>query len=276
MKRKNIISLSVAFAFLAIAITGILLYIKQKSHAVEITHTIFGLIFVGFAVFHILNNWSSIIGYSKERRTGKIQKELLIAGIAFLVLLVGAATEFLEPIAEAGRVFAAKRPPKPNQLTFNEISTNQDQKGTNLSIMLQKSKETELPVMAIWVEDSAHNFVENLFVPAKVATMPADPEAAREGHFDIAAFKAEMLAHWSAKAKAKNPNFEQETPRENFVLKTNTSLKGQFFVMLEIKSKDKTTLYEVLVDKAKSDIFKLKSTDKQATNLLTSGLIELY
>jgi len=60
MKKKNIISLSVAFAFLALSITGILLYVKQKAHAVEMTHTIFGLIFVSFAVFHIVNNWSSI------------------------------------------------------------------------------------------------------------------------------------------------------------------------------------------------------------------------
>ena len=54
MKKKNLISLSVAFAFLALSITGILLYVKQKAHAVEMTHTIFGLIFVSFAIFHII------------------------------------------------------------------------------------------------------------------------------------------------------------------------------------------------------------------------------
>lgn len=57
MKNKNIISLTIGFAFLSIAVTGILLYIKQKSHAAEITHTVFGLIFIGFAIFHIMNNW---------------------------------------------------------------------------------------------------------------------------------------------------------------------------------------------------------------------------
>ena len=168
MKKKNLISLSVAFAFLALSITGILMYVKQKAHAVEITHTIFGLIFVGFAIFHIVNNWSSITAYSKERKSGKVQKELIIVGIAFVVILVAAATELLEPVAEAGRIFAEKRPPRTEQLTFNEVITNKDAKGTPLNIMVQKAKDSELPVVAIWVEDSAHNFVENLFVPAKM------------------------------------------------------------------------------------------------------------
>lgn len=272
MKKKNLISLSVAFAFLALSITGILLYVKQKAHAVEITHTIFGLIFVGFAIFHIINNWSSITGYSKERKSGKIQKELIISGIAFVVILVAAATEMLEPVAEAGRVFAAKRPPRPEQLTFNEVVTNKETQGTPLSILIQKNKETELPVVAVWVEDSAHNFVENLFVPAKTAAMPADEEEAREGHFDIADFKAETLSTWSGKAKTKTPNFERETPHDNFVLKTNTSAKGQFFVILEVKSKGKVELYETAVSKANGDVFKLKSKDN---TLIKSALVEI-
>lgn len=271
MKKKNIISLSVAFAFLALSITGILLYIKQKAHAVEMTHTIFGLIFVGFAIFHIINNWSSITGYSKERKSGKIQKELIISGIAFVVILVAAATELLEPVAEAGRIFAGKRPPRPEQLTFNEVITNKDVQGTPLSVMIQKNKETELPVVAVWVEDSAHNFVENLFVPAKIATMPTDEEEAREGHFDMSDFKSETLGTWAGKAKIKTPNFEQETPHDNFIVKTNTVAKGEFFVVLEVKSKDKTELYEATVNQTKGDVFKLKS---KGNSLIKSALVE--
>ena len=271
MKKKNIISLSVAFAFLALSITGVLLYTKQKAHATEITHTIFGLIFVGFAIFHIINNWSSITGYSKERKSGKYQKEFMVAGIGFLVILIGGLTEVLEPVAEAGKVFAAKRPPRQEQLIFNEVVTNKDAKGTPLTIMVQKATETELPIVAIWVEDSAHNFVENLFVPAKIAGTPASEEEAREGHFDISDFKAEALATWARKAKSKTPNFEQETPHENFVVKTNTVAKGQFFIMLEVKSKDKTELYEVAINQTKSKVFKLKSNDN---SLIKSALVE--
>jgi Domain of unknown function (DUF4405) len=273
MKRKNIISLSVAFAFLSLSITGILLYIKQKAHAVEITHTIFGLIFVGFAVFHIINNWSSITGYSKEKKSGKFQKEFIIASLVFGVVLVGTVTEVLEPVAEAGRMLAPKRPPRAEKLSFEEVKTNQDLQGTNIRVLVEQNKDVELPVVAIWVENAEHKFVENLFVPAKEAKMPESEEEAREGHFDMADFKAESLPTWKAKASIKTSLSEKETPHENFVVNAKTSAKGVFYVMLEIKSKDKTEVYEAKIDETSGGISKLKST---TNTLIKSGLVEIF
>jgi hypothetical protein len=272
MKRKNIISLSIAFAFLSLSITGILLYIKQKAHATEITHTVFGLIFVGFAIFHIVNNWSSITGYSKEKKSGKFQKEFIIAASIFGLVLIGTVTEILEPVAEAGRVFAGKRPPRPEKLSFEEIKTNQDLKGTSLRVLIEKNKETELPIVAIWLEDADHKFVENLFAPAKVAMMPKDEEEAREGHFDMVDFKPESLPTWQAKAGVKNSLFERETPHENFVINTKTLAKDSFYVMLEIKSKDKLEVYEAKIDASTGGIAKLKS---KTNSLIKSGLVEI-
>jgi Domain of unknown function (DUF4405) len=272
MKKKNLISLTVAFAFLALSITGILLFIKQKAHATEITHTIFGLTFVGFAIFHIINNWSSITGYSKDRKSGSYQKEFIIAGSIFGVLLIGGLTEILEPVAEAGRIFAGKRPPKAEQLTFNKIETNKDINGTKLKIMIQKGKDIELPVMAIWTEDSTHAFIENLFVPARIAQMPESEEEAREGHFDISDFKPELLANWAAKASNKKSNFENETPKENFILITTTKSMGSFYLKMEVKAGNKTEVYETLVNKKTGEVFKLNSPNNQ---LISSALVEL-
>jgi hypothetical protein len=271
MKKKNIISLSVAFAFLSLSITGILLYVKQKAHAVEITHTIFGLIFVGFAIFHIINNWSSITGYTKEKKSGKFQKEFTIAGLVFGLVLVGTVTEVLEPVAEAGRVFAKKRV-RPEMLSFEEIKTNQDLQGTTLRILLEKNKETELPVVVAWVEDAEHKFVGNLFVPAKQAEMPESKEEAEEGHFDIKDFKPEALPTWHAKTDSKLPLSEKETPRENFVINSKTTAKGVFYVLIEIKSKGKTEVYEAKMDEAMGGIAKFQTKDK---GLIKSGLVEI-
>jgi hypothetical protein len=271
MKQKNIISLTIGFAFLSIAITGILLYIKQKSHAAEITHTIFGLIFIGFAIFHIVNNWSSLKGYSRERKTGKFQKELIVASLVFGIILIGSVTEILEPIAEAGRIFAKPRPKKPEGLSFEEVKTNQESKGTPLKIMIEKNKDAALPIVTVWVEDSAHNFVENLFVPTKIATMPKDEEEAKKGHFEMAAFTPELLGSWQNKATAKTPNYEKETPHDNFVLNTHTIAKGNYVVMLAIKSKDKTEIYQATINH-NGDVFKLKSTDNA---LITNGIVIL-
>lgn len=272
MKRKNIISLSVAFAFLSLSITGILLYIKQKAHAVEITHTVFGLTFVGFAIFHIVNNWSSITGYSKERTSGKFKKEFIIAFLVFGVVLAGTASEILEPVAEAGKIFAPKRPKRPENLSFEEVKTNQDAKGTALRILVEKNKATELPIVAIWVEDVDHKFMENIYVPGKEAKMPESEEEASEGHFDISNFKPASLAKWQTIATSKTPLSEKETPHDNFVINSKTNAKGIFFVMMEVKSKDKSEVYEAKVDETTGGLSKLKSTGK---SLIKSGLVEI-
>lgn len=276
MKRKNIISLSVAFAFLSLSITGILLYIKQKAHAVEITHTIFGLIFVGFAIFHIVNNWSSITGYSKTRTSdktpSKFKKEFIIAFLVFGVVLAGTASEILEPVAEAGKFLAPKRPPRAEKLSFEEVKTNQDSKGTALRVLVEMNKETELPVVAIWVEDADHKFVENLYVPAKEAKMPESEEEAREGHFDMSDFKTISLPTWQAKANVKSSLTEKETPHENFVVHSKTTAKDSFYVMMEIKSKDKNEVYEAKVEEVNGGISKFKSGGNV---LIKSGLVEI-
>ena len=271
MKRKNIISLTIALTFLALSITGILIYLKQKNHIVNITHTMFGLIFVGFAIFHIINNWASITGYSKEKKSGKFQKEFMVAASIFGVVLVGSVTEVFEPIAEAGKIFGKKRE-KSKVLSFEEIKTNQDVKGTSLRVLLEESKEIELPVVAAWVEDTDHKFVNNLFVPAKQAEMPESKEEAEEGHFDIKDFKPESLPTWHAKTASKLPLSEKETPRENFVILSKTPSKGIFYVLVEIKSKDKTEVYEAKVDEATGGISKLQAKDK---SLIKSGLVEI-
>jgi hypothetical protein len=272
MKRKNIISLSVAFAFLSLSITGILLYIKQKAHAVEITHAVFGLIFVGFAIFHILNNWSSITGYSKERTSGKFRKEFIIAFLVFVVVLAGTASEILEPVAEAGKIFAPKRPKRPESLSFEEVKTNQESEGMALRVLVEKNKETELPIVAMWVEDADHKFVENLYVPAKEAKMPASEEEAREGHFEMSDFKPTSLPIWQSKANVKSSLSEKETPHENFVVNSKSSAKGVFYVMMEVKSKDKNEVYEAKIEEANGGVSKLHSKNN---SLIKSGLVEI-
>jgi hypothetical protein len=278
MKSKNVISLSVAFCFLTLAVTGILLYVKQKAHYIEITHTIFGLSFVGFAIFHIVNNWSSLTSYTQSRANRSIQKEFWAVIILGILVLAGGLTEVLEPIAEAGRVFAAKRPSKPEKevLAFEKIATRTNDQGSKIRVFVQKAKTTELPIIAIWVEDSAQKFVENLFVPAKISILPASDEEKREarerGSFPTADFKPETLSEWQKQASDSKSNFDQVTPLNSFVLETNTSAKDVFFVKLAIKTEQKTEVYEALIDAKKAEIIKLKT---KSGSLLDNVWLEL-
>lgn len=173
MKKKNIISLSIAFAFFVLGTSGILLYIKQKPHFVEMTHTIFGLIFVSFAIFHIVNNWGSLKNYSKDKTTGSFKKELLVAGIIGLIVLTLSVTEVLEPVAEFGKIFAPKRGPRPDAgISFQEKSTLDSTNGQAATFILQKTKENEAANLSVEVTDSTGKVIETLYTADKDAKGP--------------------------------------------------------------------------------------------------------
>ncbi|QJW89488.1 DUF4405 domain-containing protein [Spirosoma taeanense] len=105
MKSKHLVSLSVALVFLVLAITGLLIYFGQGTHAVEHIHAWFGILFVTAAVFHIVNNWSSLTAYARERRTGGIRREFVLPAIVAVVFTVGIAANLpvFDKLANAGK-----------------------------------------------------------------------------------------------------------------------------------------------------------------------------
>lgn len=165
MKKKPLTSLTVAFAFVILALTGILLYIKQKPHFVEITHTIFGLLFVGFAIFHIRNNWGSIRLYSKDKQSRSFKKELLVAASIAGVVLLLSVTNLLEPVEEFGRFFAGNQAGHGRGISFQEKNTQDKTAGRAVTLVLQKKDEQAFAALSVQVADSTGKITETLFAP---------------------------------------------------------------------------------------------------------------
>jgi hypothetical protein len=161
---KKVISLSVAFAFLTISITGVLLYLKQKSHAIEITHVVFGLLFITMAAFHIYNNWASLKNYSKPRNETKFSKEIIYIFITFAVILTLSLTSILEPIAEFGRIFAKGKGEKDKRgISFSEKKSNQDKTGKEVVLIVQKNEKGMFAGLDIDIIDANNKVVETLY-----------------------------------------------------------------------------------------------------------------
>ena len=55
MKRKNFISLVMAWTFLSISISGLLMYFDLKPDPVKGIHVLFGLILIGFGIFQFIS-----------------------------------------------------------------------------------------------------------------------------------------------------------------------------------------------------------------------------
>jgi hypothetical protein len=162
MKKKNLVSLTISLAFLTLATTGILLYVKQKPHFVEMTHTIFGLLFVSVAIFHIVNNWASLKTYMRDRNSGSIQKELIVAVVVVATLIVLSVTEVLEPIAEFGRIFAKPQKKADQGIVFQERTTLDSTNGTAVTLILQKTAEDKSGAITVQVSDTTGKILETL------------------------------------------------------------------------------------------------------------------
>lgn len=114
MKSKNLVSLSVALVFLVLSVTGLLIYFAQGSHAVEHIHAWFGILFVAAALFHIVNNWSSIVGYTKDRRAGGIRREFVLPALIAVVFTGGIAADLpvFSKLANAGKTLVRGDKPR--------------------------------------------------------------------------------------------------------------------------------------------------------------------
>jgi hypothetical protein len=254
MKSKNFVSLSISLIFISIAITGLWLFTGQKVHAVETTHSLLGVLFVGFAIFHIANNWSSWKGYVGGLNNGGIRKEFVISIILVGVIVAGAALSLppFEEMSRAGKALFGNRRTKPRRVTFEEIYTNQDKNGTALTLTIRKDKSVLLPVIAIWTEDTVGHVVDNLFVPGK-ALAPENSEedleeVIAEGELEDVNFDPAVLPTFNSRVGSIKANYEESTPADDFILHTKTSQKSEITLFVEVNSVKNHSLYKVKVD----------------------------
>ena len=128
MKSKNLVSLFVALIFLVLSTTGLLIYFGQSSHAVDHIHAWFGILFFSAAVFHIVNNWPSLKAYTKDRKTGGIQREFFLPALVAIVFTAGIGTNLpvFDQLANAGKqLFRGDKPRKggpPSQAEVDSIA----------------------------------------------------------------------------------------------------------------------------------------------------------
>jgi uncharacterized membrane protein len=278
MKNKNLVSLSLSLTFLTLSITGLLLYLIKHNKETTSIHVVFGLLFISFAIFHIINNWSSLISYAKTRSGASIQKELIVSLVIVGVFLGGTWLRIppfgeIEELGEEIRNGEGERE-REAKVVFNEIETKKDAGGNTVNIILQKEKNVVLPVIAIWVEDSTHTFVENLFVPSKTLSVDEEDieEAVREGEVEEKPFAPTLLPTWSGKVKDQRSTYNSYTPTGDFILNTKVLAKGSYSIFLEILAGGKIELYEALVDSDNEKVFSFKSEDGK---ILIRALVEI-
>jgi hypothetical protein len=246
MKRftpRSLVSLSAAACFLALGVTGVLLYFLKHATATAAIHTSFGALFLVVVALHVRNNFKSLTGYGHKAGDKSplfFKKELFIILIPGLLLLAGTYYEmpsFLY-VYEWGSEWRIQQENKrQSRVTYQYVETNQPGKGVTLELDVRKGKAFEYPLFAAWVEDMSGHFRQTLYVSKVIGTSRYVFGKEVDGDWVPAIVRRpEALPYWGHQrgVQAKDGYFLPDadspvadvvsgaTPNESFVLTTRT------------------------------------------------------
>ena len=275
MNKKKLVSLGIAAIFLALGTTGLLLYLVQHNKPTKVIHTTFGLFFVTVAIFHIINNWGSLVSYIKAKSNTGIAKEFVIVAVLALVSVVGAGLLLppFEQIEEFGESLRKGNRPPAKKISYQIVETNSETGGTAIRIQLDKNKDVLLPVIAVWTTDSTGQIIDNIFAPSKMMVVFKGEEgneehAIREGEIEPKDLTKEVIPGWQSKGAV--ANWQEATPNESLIIQSFTKIAGPFTLNVEISSMGKTELYQAQIS-GQGMISKLSAV--QGEGQMLSGIV---
>ena len=202
--RRAIVSVFMVAGFVALLVTGLLSYGLRYSPILSAVHTIFGLVFIGFGVFHLRNNFRVLVNYLKQKAASRWFKvALAILPLTWLGIVLGLPP--FTTVIDAGYALKELRPID-RQVT-QTLTTRYQAEGRSLSVEVKAGKHysgpgakvfgiqlTTVPQMAIWVEAPDGKFIETLYVTKKGATSTYLADLfSDEGEVR----RPEALPHWS-------------------------------------------------------------------------------
>lgn len=83
--KREIVTPYLVFVFLIVAFSGTLMFFHLFDDYTNVVHEFLGLTFAFFAVLHIINNWKSIVNYSKKRLLAVPSIVVLLISVALII-----------------------------------------------------------------------------------------------------------------------------------------------------------------------------------------------
>ena len=274
IKSKNLISISIAGAFLVVAITGVLMYFFKHGDLTASLHTLFGMAFVLYAIFHLKNNWKSLKAYSVNAQRAPADpkqqgvsasglKSELMMSLGILLLVFFGVYYQLAPFSAVynwGNTFrTGQQRNEGDQLSYIRMNINTFGEGDSMLIDLRKGPYFEYPTYAFWLEDTTGKYLQTLYVTGKLAKNNFTTKVVSENGEDIFIDEPEtrhlrerpealpVWAHQYGVTSSRGnsvPDGEQEVPDgysgatmfDNFLLRTRADQKlpQKFVIKFEI------------------------------------------
>ena len=220
-KNRAMVSMLMLFGFVTILVTGLLSYVMRYNTFLSSVHTIFGLLFIGYGIFHLRNNLRTLGQYFKPDRA---RRWAWFSVLLILVTLVGIALGLppFQTVVDTG--YALKELKPIDRQTTQTLYTNFEHEGRRLSIDIKAGPHysgpgakimgvttTGIPQMAIWVEDLQGNYLETLYVTKKAS----DSSYIQSLFGDEEVRRPEALPHWSHQRGIRSDDGLMMPSREN-------------------------------------------------------------
>lgn len=260
MKKQNngsrpLVSILMLCGFLTIVVTGIMSYSFRYNQLLSAVHTVFGLLFVFYGIFHLRNNLRPLGSYLKKNEMRKwVWSSVLI--IPVVIISLGLGVPPAQWLVDAGYALKELRPI--DRQRSSTIYTKLTQTGQKLSIDIKAGEHysgpgavimgvttTAVPQMAMWVESFEGEYLETLYVTKKASN--SSYIGSIFGGEEVR--RPEALPHWShsrgvvsedgllmpSSAQPLADALTGATPLTSFDLRTVTSTKlERIVVKLEI------------------------------------------
>lgn len=260
MRFRKITSISIVLCFFVLAFTGVMSYLVNYTRTLATFHTIFGFLFIVGIVIHISNNLVPLKTYLYNQRVNA-PSSLSLGAVAIIILLSMAIYYKASPFPQIMEFGARQKAGSINKADRTEfIELQLEAKGElKIEIELLRGEHYWHPQMAIWLEDSAGNFQESLFVSHATAKGTfyggrtksnfKQYDAVRNSGESSSYRRVDALPHWSHKRGVQYadglyaPPPDQPLPdgisgatfADSFILHTTTApTQHAFKLMLEI------------------------------------------
>ena len=254
MNRRFVGNLLIA-TFIILAISGLLMFLKPFNKSVASIHTLFGFIIIISVLIHLINNKKPVARYL----TGKGVKSIAKFQGLFLVLaviLLGASIYLNLPGANLLYDWGNERRDteigkSEEILDYQIIDLSQNTGAYKFSVEVKKGRSFGHPLFAIWLADSADNYIQTLYISNAISSSVFQKAVYVEKHWNAGiARRPEALPVWSHRRgilasdglyvpldKASDlDGVSGATPTSNFIVNSNLGLESlpKFKVFLEV------------------------------------------
>ena len=242
-------------SFLSLSGTGLFIYFVPFSKPAASLHTLFALIFLLGAVFHMVNNRTPLTNYitgKRQKTLKKLQSGAILT--AFILISIGVLYNlpFFNSIYNWGNAIRNSQLGKTEQTLDYETIILPNASGEHkITIELKKGDAFQYLLFAVWLEDTSGNYIKTLYISRVIASSTFDyGKKVNDKWTPAVVRRPEALPYWSHKRGIKAadglyiplgpaPDLDGvsgATPTNNFIITSKGDLHaGQHYrIFLEV------------------------------------------